>query len=189
MVSRSSNRTPAPRKGRPPLDVDFDRTWSRVRRYLPPDFRDDCISEAMLALWKSRDRWQRLTPAEQPGYLIICARRAILRAVRVEIRVEQRRISLDEYEAGGVALVPAGECDTSDEALARMSLADQISRPEIAAAVRALPPREQEILDLAFRRGLTDAEIGRDRGITTEAVKKQRQRALSKLRRQLAPSA
>ena len=86
----------------------------------------------------------------------------MLRAVRVEIRVEQRCISLDEYECGGAALVPAGECDTSEAALAAMSLADQISRPEIAAAVRALPPREQEILDLAFRHGLTDAEIGKD---------------------------
>ncbi len=72
------------------------------------------------------------------------------------------------------------------EAPASGRLSDQLSCSTLAVAVRALPARDQDILDLYYVKDMTDAEIAGSLNASAAAVKVRRNRAIVKIRQKLS---
>lgn len=80
--------------------------------------------------------------------------------------------------------VPEPE-DDSDNALDLM--AREATRKQVAAAIRQLPERQQQVLSLCFFEGLSNAEAGDMMGLSVKAVESLLVRARRGLREVLAP--
>jgi RNA polymerase sigma factor (sigma-70 family) len=160
--------------------------WWRSGGALPSDLRDDCELEASLALWQARERLAALPEGDREAYAAVCVRRRISQLLRRERRYQARTISLErlQMEEGNVIDL-RDERQVVGETLADTRLSDQIERTDVAAAVLALPARDQDILELYYLRDLTDAEIAGRLDASTAAVKVRRRRALDKIRQRL----
>jgi RNA polymerase sigma-70 factor (ECF subfamily) len=67
-----------------------------------------------------------------------------------------------------------------------MALEQQAATREVLAAIAGLPPKQQQVMAWHWD-GFSDTEIASQTGESTAAVRKNRNRAMKKLRRSLAP--
>jgi DNA-directed RNA polymerase specialized sigma24 family protein len=115
----------------------------------------------------------------------VLIRRAVWRFVQKEHRYHVRTLPLDEIEADAGESTPA--CRASgpvDPVLLSPTLPDQLSHPFLADALRGLNPRNLTILQLYYWEGLTDREIADRLAAAPDAIRQQRHRILTALRRQ-----
>jgi RNA polymerase sigma factor (sigma-70 family) len=75
---------------------------------------------------------------------------------------------------------------SAGEVPASGSLSEQLGCATLAAVVRALPARDQDILNLYYVKELTDVEIAGQLNASAAAVKVRRNRAIGKIRRKLS---
>jgi RNA polymerase sigma factor (sigma-70 family) len=177
----------APRRRQ--VDGVIRRIWGRWGWALNSDLREDCELEASLALWQLRDRLESLPEAERDAYAVACVQRRLSNFLQQECRQRARALSLEALGTeGGPAIEWAAARSDEWDAPAVGTLFDQIGRPEVAAALRSLPERSGEILDLYYGQEFTDAEIGQRLHVSPAAVKMQRHRAVARMRQLLQPA-
>ncbi|MDT4961734.1 MAG: hypothetical protein QOF87_1381 [Pseudonocardiales bacterium] len=124
---------------------------------------EDVVQDAFVGLHRHHDKIR--DPEAALGYL----RTAVVNGARSMLR---RRQTVRKH----VRPVQAEVTDSPDSELL---LAED--HREVLAAVRTLPPRQQEVLVLRYWSDLSEAEIAHALGISRGAVKSQASRAIDKL--------
>lgn len=163
---------------------------ARIARgmYLPTGAltgREDLESAALVGLIDAVDRFQPDRGVPFEAYAALRIRGAILDELR---RVDQRgrtadapaqSLSLDKLLAAGRALIPA-----PDELNERHE--DDDLRMRVETALRALPPRQRELLSRYYGDALTLREAGKRMGISEARACQLHGRAIYNLRRSLS---
>jgi RNA polymerase sigma-70 factor (ECF subfamily) len=152
----------------------FTALWEFALAFVrAPDVADDVVQEVFLRLWINRATWEPRGSVR--GYLFGAVRNEALHRMR-HARVVHRAGTLFLNDPLPPAMgTPVGAPDTLVEA-------DEIERA-LAVAVRSLGERQQELLVLRVRHGLTPAEIAKVTGMSAGAVRT----ALSRIRDLLRP--
>jgi RNA polymerase sigma factor (sigma-70 family) len=161
----------------------------RAVRAAPLALREECESEAWLVLWQAHDKLERLPEAERGAYAAVCVRHRIGEICRRERQRRARLVSLDVLDSVTESRREAARERAEWDAPFRARLDDQIDRPDLAAALRALPGRDHTLLDLYYAGQLTDSGIARRWNVSPGAVKMQRHRAINKIRQALGRAA
>jgi RNA polymerase sigma factor (sigma-70 family) len=157
----------------------------RAVRAAPLALREECESEAWLVLWQAHDKLERLPEAERGAYAAVCVRHRIGEICRRERQRHSRLVPLEVLDSRAESRDEAARARTEWELPFGARLDDQIGRPELAAALLALPGRDRTLLDLYYAGQLTDGEIARRWNVSPGAVKMQRHRAINKIRQAL----
>ena len=146
----------------------LSETYTRYRPWLlrlarglvdDPATAEDVVQDVFTGLHGHRDGLR--DPATLPGYLrtaTLNRARSVLRRRRTERAYVPPHVP-DVGSAESTALA-AGECSG------------------VAAALRALPPRQREVLVLRYYGGLSEAEIARTTGVSRGSVKSAASRGL-----------
>ena len=144
-----------------------------------PDEAEEVVQEAFTAAWNHTGALGDEHEALMPWLLRITRNRAIDRLRRRA----RRRARLVRAEAAG-ALAPDAVPPVEPNEAARPGWHVHES---VHAALAALPAEQREVVDLAYFRGLTHAEIARMLEIPMGTVKTRLRLAIGKLRTALAP--
>jgi RNA polymerase sigma-70 factor (ECF subfamily) len=129
----------------------------------------DVVQEAFVRVWAHRERWDAEGSVRSLLYTV--TRNAALDERRRSARSERVALAADP------PLPPPQPSAGAVEAELRRAASE---------AVRALPPKRQEVFRLAREEGLSYAEIATVMGISPQTVANQMSLALSDLRRTLA---
>jgi RNA polymerase sigma-70 factor (ECF subfamily) len=132
------------------------------------DVAGDVVQDVFVRLWHARETL--VVPHTLRQYLFVATRFRALELLRRD-RIEQRH--------AGALEPPAGEPPV-DEHVARI---DRFT--SVVEALRALPPRQREIIRLRWTEGLTNAAVGQRLGISVKGVEIQLTRAFATLRERL----
>jgi RNA polymerase sigma-70 factor (sigma-E family) len=124
---------------------------------------EDVVHDAFIALHRYQHRLRE--PKAAIGYLrttVVNNARSVLRK-RQTVRRHLREVRVFDAEPADSELMLAAE------------------HQELLAAVRTLPPRQQEVLALRYWANLSEAEIAQALGISRGAVKSNASRGMDKL--------
>ena len=171
----------------PELRAGDDAAWRalldpllpRLRAFLcarvGPDAADDVLSEVLLEVW------QHLPTYEDRGHPISAWiwRIAHSRAID-EQRRHARALRHTTGDAHGLEHAPVAH-----DMAAAIAEADTLR--QLWAQIETLPPRWAEVLRARFHADLAPAEIAEQSGATVGTIKMIQHRALTRLRRTLAP--
>jgi RNA polymerase sigma factor (sigma-70 family) len=129
---------------------------------------EDIAQDAMIA---ACEKWDHLLTYQRPdAWLFKVAIRMLRKAeARTKERSQRERLASTDQQSSAAV----------DES------AD--TRLYLAAALRALPPRQAEVISLRFLSGYTVAETAQALGLTEAAVSAGQRRGLERLRQQLGP--
>jgi RNA polymerase sigma-70 factor, ECF subfamily len=132
------------------------------------EFAEDAVQEAFLGLWRSAGRFRPERGTPQTFLLTLVHRRAVDR-----VRSERRRSTehLNEHKQPRAS---GYELETSFE------------RERVAAALRCLPHRCREAIELAYYDGYTQSEIASRLNVPHGTIKSRTAHGLSKLARLLS---
>jgi len=147
---------------------------------------EDCLQEARLQVWKLYNRLQAVPLAEWEPYITVCVRRTVWRVLRRELQHRSGATWVKEMEWQERVFVGSGCATERWEPLIMDQLLDRIDRPDLAAALEALPPDDYAILNLCYFEGLRLEQIALRLSVSVDAAIKRRQRALARLRKALA---
>ena len=125
----------------------------------------DCIHDVLLHLWKRGDAYAPVRGSLE-AFLTVCVRNEALSRVRKRVRHEAIHMRL-----------PKGERYTMDS--------DPIERERIARAVASLTPLQFAVIDRAYFKAMTLAEIAHDLHKPLGTVKSHVSAALRALRARL----
>lgn len=137
---------------------------------------EELVQDAFTLLWQRRNTFKNSGALK--AYLFNTVRNRSISYLRHQ-QVERSRIAAFEQE---YQLIDNGAGEQSDY-LSR----EEIYR-QLLLAIDQLPPRQRQLFLLSIE-GKSSDEIAQEMGISPEAVKKQRQRGLSRLRQRLSPHA
>lgn len=126
----------------------------------------DCTQETFVGAWRSRDRYDP-SKGSLAGWLVGIARYKVLDAHRAAPRVPVPMAEPPEGDGAG---------DTGDE------LADRLL---VTHALRDLPDRSRQVIELAFWSELSQSEIATRLGVPLGTVKSDMRRGLQRLRAHL----
>lgn len=154
------------------LRAVYDAQWAALVRLAglllgDTDRADEIAQDAIVATFARRQRFGEDVPV---AYLRQCVVNAC-RSVHRHRGVQRRTL---------VAVTDAREPDRPDVVAERDD-----ERERMMAALRTLPPRQQEVLVLRYYSQLSEAEIAEALGITRGAVKSHAHRGLAALRARL----
>ena len=169
----------------------YDRHGSLVfsfcTRSLGPVRAADATQEVFLAAWKSRERY-RPESGTLPAWLMGIARFKVIDILRSDGR---KPISIDMTGSGEVASADStGFSDGGFQANLRTATENAAisltgERMLLAAAIKHLPARAQQMVRLKFFEDLTHAQIAERCDVPLGTVKSDIRRSLERLRRQL----
>lgn len=146
------------------------RRFVAGRHTIPARDLDDVAQEVFLRLM----RYDRTQLIEQPqAYLFKMAAN-----VAAEWAVRSRNASAREM----AWLAEHGSDGYADEEISQLEVEEEIEQ-----ALRALCPRQREILRLQFFEGLTHAQTAQRLGVTERVVKRALAKSYQRLRRKLDP--
>ena len=147
-------------------DCTLSRTSTFVRRAMAADFTnvEDVVAEVYLVAWRRLDDVP--SPPEDQLWLFGVANKVIANHRRSVIRRSRLQTRLDQEPPG---LAPQAEPDD-----------------EVRAALRSLPRRERDALNLVIWEGLTSEEAARVAGCSPNAIRSRVHRAKHRLRTRLA---
>jgi len=152
------------------------RHWSGVVNYVSRfaehwDAAQDLAQDTFLQLWRGDVTWRETGSLR--AFLYGVARNLARNQGRRWRQVRGLSLLAVERAPESVARTPAEELDTRELYRA------------VAEAIRALPPRRQEVFILARVHGLSHTEIGQALGVSTQTVANHMSSALAELRRRL----
>jgi RNA polymerase sigma-70 factor (ECF subfamily) len=133
-----------------------------------PATADDVVQDVFVDLWRHPERYDA-TLAGLRTYLTLCARHRALDVVRSELR----RAIREERQA---RLLPAPRQPSPSE-----EVADEDTASTVRAAVRALPPDQRRVVELAYFGGLSYRDVAQRIGIPEGTAKSRLRLALAKL--------
>lgn len=154
----------------------------RCKSAITSDLLQDLEQEARLTLWRALPRLSRLPSPAQEAYAARTVRRAVIRAIRRELRQRQGAVSTEDPSVSELA--PADSADEQSDAhqFTPDELAARFENPRLTEAFLSLPADDQTTLMLKFVHQYDDAEIAAHLNTTPGAATKRRQRALERLR-------
>ncbi len=134
-----------------------------------PALAEDAVQDAFLTVWRTASRFVAERSNARTWILTFVHRRAV-----DVVRREQRRRTetLDE--------VPAAPSESTDD-VAWL----RIERERVQGALRTLPDREREAIELAYYGGYTQAEVAERTGVPLGTVKSRIRLGFTRLRRAL----
>jgi RNA polymerase sigma factor (sigma-70 family) len=198
-MSISENANPSPAWNRAdPAGRDHDETAGILARWIVgtlarnglgrrADLREDCFLEAEIALWLAETHDPPLDDEAIPRYAFQVMARAVRRLLREEAAWREHacaaRAGAEEAwepeETGCLSAGAPSGCECPDERLVnRLWLEDRLA---------LLRPADRELLLLAYVGEWSDPEIGNILGLSAEAVRNRRRRALGRFRSLLTP--
>ena len=127
---------------------------------------EDAVQDAFVTVWRTADRFVASRSSASTWILTFVHRRAV-----DIVRREQRR-STDQLDEAPVAATEAAE----DDALLRLE------RERVQNALRALPDRERETLELAYFGGFTQSELADRLGQPLGTIKSRMFAGLARMR-------
>ena len=132
---------------------------------------EEVVQECFLKVWHAPDRYQASRGRPLTWLLALAHHRAIdeLRRRRNEQRLANASI---DGEAAASTIIEGPETQVWST----------LEREELARALAALPPAQQEVLRLAYFEGLTQTEIARHLGEPLGTIKTRVRLAMQKLR-------
>jgi RNA polymerase sigma-70 factor, ECF subfamily len=146
--------------------------WSLALRILRDEaLAEDAVQEAFLAAWRTAPRFMPERASARTWLLTLVHRRAV-----DVVRREERRRG-EPLEAAPEAVGEAG-ADTS--ALLRLE------RERVQRALKQLPDREREAIELAYYGGFSQAELAERLGQPLGTIKSRMFTGLARLRELLA---
>ena len=169
----------------------YDRWFVRVHDLAFRITRDEAAA-ADVAQDAFLRAWQNLATLEDPlafgGWLLRIARNRALDRQRREKRslvVDDEGFTMIETTGAGSALAPAGF--SAEERLGAVANPAQIAEDNELSALlwesaRALPERDQEVLDLGLRHEMSPADIGEVVGLSRNAANQAVHRARGRLK-------
>ncbi len=125
---------------------------------------EDAVVESFVTVWRSAASFEPGRGSAKSWILTIVHRRAV-DVIRREAKLPRPVETSDEFEAG------------ADEAAA---LREQ--RVEVQRALRRLPDRERELIELAYYGGYTQSQLAGQLGISLGTVKSRMFAGLARLR-------
>lgn len=148
-----------------------------ARRILGPARAEDAVQEAFTSIWRSASSYDPAQGLVRTWLLRVVRNRSIdtLRAAATD----DRRIEQASHERERAA-----EPETPHGAAVRRDRAG-----DVRDALRELPPEQREVVELAYFRGLTQAEIAAELGVPVGTIKSRARLALVKLRDELESTA
>ncbi|HEY1330452.1 MAG TPA: sigma-70 family RNA polymerase sigma factor [Actinomycetota bacterium] len=156
------------------------------RRYAPAAFglayrvtahellAQEVVHDAFMALWKAPQAFDPSRGAFRSFFLSLVHHRAV-DVVRREQRMRQRAERMNPE--------PLEDEDVAEGVVQEAWLADR--REEVLTALGKLPPEQREVLELAYFRGYTQAQVAEAMQIPLGTVKTRTLAALRKLRAML----
>jgi RNA polymerase sigma-70 factor, ECF subfamily len=137
----------------------------------------EVVHDAFMALWRAPDAFDPARGAFRSFFLSLVHHRAV-DTVRREERLRKRsERAMNLYEPGGE--------DVAEGVVEEAWLTTR--RKEVREALLALPDEQRTVLEMAYYRGVTQAEIAEELGIPIGTVKTRTLAAMRKLRQMLAP--
>lgn len=143
-----------------------------AENFLPDSsLAQDIVQETFIKLWKSGKSFDSIKALK--AYLFTITRNGCLDMIRSRSRMDNRhqQATFDSEE-------------TTEPVLAAIIRAESIAL--IYQAVKAMPPKMQEVFILSYREGMKVSEIATQLGMNVKAVKKQKYKALVALRGRFA---
>jgi RNA polymerase sigma factor (sigma-70 family) len=166
------------------LDGTIRRMLRRSGCSLNSDIVDDCRQAAALLLWKRREKIKAVPQAEREAYAAASIFRTIRPLLRRECRHKARTLSFQDLTtAYGQPVEFRDETSVGWEDACVNDLLHQVSRSDLAHALRTLPQRDYAILNFFYAKGLTDPQIAQHLGLLPATVRQQRHRAMRKIRK------
>jgi RNA polymerase sigma-70 factor (ECF subfamily) len=156
----------------PGLREDFDRlyrnAYPRVYRTLvvilgDPDEAEDCTQDAFVKAFQAWNRWRPDAPAE-----------AWIHRIAVNRAISYRRSS--RLRSVGEILRRLGRPAASTDP------AQEVTRPDILTALRAIPPRLAAAIVLRYYHGYNNREIATALGVSERTVGTRLNQAAARLR-------
>ena len=132
----------------------------------------EVVQDAFLALWRAPEAFDPARGAFRSFFLSLVHHRAV-DAVRREERLRRRTERAANLE-------PATGEDPAEDVVEDAYL--RVRRKEVRAALTTLPPAQQQVLEMAYFDGKTQARIAEELGIPIGTVKTRTLAAMRKLR-------
>jgi RNA polymerase sigma-70 factor (ECF subfamily) len=124
----------------------------------------DCVHDALARVWRSPGAYRRSRGSVR-GFLTVCVRNEAI----TRLRSRTRRSNLSQ------------RLWAEPQEHAQLEAADPIESERLQAALRALPDEQRRVIELAYFRHLTHAEIACELGDPLGTVKSRIAMALRKL--------
>ena len=145
-----------------------------ARRVLGADGdAEDCMHDVLLRVWMGSHAY-RAERGTLRAFLVVCVRNEAL----ARRRSSARHLEIDDRLARERERDQVSPFDS-----------DPIERARLADALRALPPEQRAVIDLAYFGGRTQTEISAALGVPLGTVKSRASLALRKLALALSPGA
>jgi len=159
------------------FSVLYDRYAGRIHSWaahvLGSDQAEDAIQEIFLLLWRRADRYDPGRGSFRAWFMTV-ARHEILRQLS-RSSTRSRATAAEDIDRLLQRLGETGP-DPAEQTTDRSLL------PEVAAALRAMPPEQRRALVLAYFGGLSQSAIATELGVPLGTVKKRIRLGLAKLR-------
>lgn len=136
------------------------------------DEAEDVVQEALLRIWRFRDRW---TPTDRLRSLLYRTTRNLALNEQTKTTARRRR---ETVGLGMQAVSPATPLEIAEKA--------ELDEA-VALAINSLPPKRREVYVLSRYHGHTYAEIADIMDISPQTVANQMSSALEELREKLEP--
>ncbi|UUX52239.1 sigma-70 family RNA polymerase sigma factor [Nisaea acidiphila] len=165
----------AERRDREAFRLLFEHFAPRLKSYLmrlgaDPAAAEDVAQEAMVMVWRKAESFDRRQAGASTWIFTIARNKRIDRLRR------EKRPELDPNDPG---LVP------SEEPAPDRSLQTAQAGARVAAAMRALPDEQAELVRRAFYEDLSHSQIAEESGLPLGTVKSRIRLALSRLRHEM----
>lgn len=133
---------------------------------------DDLVQECLLELWRHAGNY-RVEKGHALGWIVTLVRRRTIDRIRRKAAYGRAQDRLREESATVCETMHSG----ADEVVAQNDRAEAVSR-----LLAHLPPAQQEVVQLAYYRGLSQREIAAHTGIPLGTIKTRLELGLRKLR-------